>query len=63
MTTEIIASFKNEEDQVISYVTIGKNGFHVSMKDIDSGEYLPYVSIIPNKDQAIEKAKKIVNFK
>lgn len=57
--TELIAKFENTDYGIESYVTVGANGFHVSLKDLDADEFVPVVTIYKNKNVAIKKAKEI----
>ena len=55
----VIQKFENKEYGIESYVTLGTNGFHVSIKDMDAGEFLPMVNIYKDEKVAISKAKDI----
>ena len=55
---EILHTFTGEDLQ--SFVTQGRHGFHVSYKQIESGEFLTSVYIYKTIEKAIEKAKEIV---
>jgi len=55
-----VATFKNEEHNMQSFVTIGAFGFHVSLQDLDSGEFVATVRIFKEEQNAIEHAKKLV---
>lgn len=58
--TEILHSFHNADTNMTSYVTAGKFGFHVSVRDLDSGEYLPIVTGYQTLERAVVEAQKIV---
>lgn len=58
--TEIIEQFTNKEDGIVSFITIGHLGFHVSLEDLDSCEFFDSVKCFVEKDEAIADAKKIV---
>lgn len=57
---EILATFKNEDDGMTSFVTKGEKGFHVSLKDEDSGMFVPIVTIYNTQELAVAKAKELV---
>jgi hypothetical protein len=59
--TAIVETFKNIEDGVESYVTSGYFGFHVSLKDTDSGEFLGICLCYKDKHKALSKAQEIVS--
>ena len=61
MNTQIIEKFTNEEDGVETQVTKGANGYHVSLMDLDAGEFVGINIICPTLDMAVTKAKEIVN--
>lgn len=54
--------FSNKIDGVEAHVTKHEKGYAVTLKDSDSGEYIPSISVCPTLGQAIVKAKKIVNY-
>jgi len=55
-------TFTNLEDQVETYVTEATDGgFRVSMKDLDSGEFLPITYGLKTEAKAIEKAQYLIN--
>lgn len=57
--TEIINTFKNEEDGIEVYVTVGNMGFHVSIKDTDGDEFVGIVLGFKDKAKALKKAEGI----
>ena len=57
---EIIITFKSDEYNITSFVTIGAYGYHVSIRDDDCGEFFPAVKVFKDKEQAIALAQKIV---
>lgn len=59
MNTQV-ATFKNEEFNMQSFVTIGSYGFHVSLKDLDSDEFVSTVKCFKDQEKAIEHAQKLV---
>lgn len=59
-TGTTIAQFTNNEDAVTSFVTKGNKGFHVSLRDDDSGSYVGIVVIFQELEKAIAKAKTIL---
>jgi hypothetical protein len=54
----IIATFENAEYGIKSYVTKGAKGFHVSVQDTDTTEFLDLVTIYPTEERAIAAAQK-----
>lgn len=58
--TEILATFTNTVDGIQSFVTTGAFGFHVSLKDIDSGEFVGSYICYESLEVATAKAKEIV---
>lgn len=56
----VIATFTNIEDAMTAFVTEGEKGFHVSLRDDDSMEFAPFVTIFPTAEMAIEKAKSVL---
>jgi hypothetical protein len=58
--TEILHSFHNADTNMTSYVTKGCFGFHVSLQDMDSGEFVPACICYPEIDRAIAEAQKAV---
>ena len=59
--TTYIATFENVEDDIKVYVTVGNMGFHVSIQDTDSGEFVPIVKGYKDKATALQKAAAIAN--
>jgi len=57
---EILNTFANVEAGIESYVTYHDRGFAVSLKDVDSGEFMDIVNIYPKIEDAVAYAKKIV---
>lgn len=55
----VIATFKNEEDNIEVGVAKITSGYSVTLKDLDSGEVLPFATIYPDEGTAIQKAKEI----
>jgi len=55
-----IATFKNEQTNMQSFVTLGKFGFHVSLQDLDSGEFVPMALCYKDESKAIKKAQEVV---
>lgn len=43
----IVKSYTNEDDEMQSLVVAGLKGYHVCMRDLDSGEFLPQTRIFP----------------
>lgn len=43
----IIETFRNEDEGTEAFVTLSADGYHVALKDLDSGEFLPHVRIFP----------------
>jgi len=60
MKTEI-ASFTNASELTTSVIVEFESKYHVSLRDDESGEYLPFVKIFPIANDAIAYAKKIAN--
>jgi hypothetical protein len=56
-----IATYENTETGMKTYVTAGAKGFHVSMQDLDSGEFISAVTIYKNAADAIAKAKEVLS--
>lgn len=59
--TEFIATFENPDTGMKTYVTVGRNGYHVSMQDTDSGEFVPTVMIYTDREKAIAEARKVLS--
>lgn len=61
-----IATFRNDEDQMESYVvtsTRPSGGYNVTLRDLDSGEMIPWAQVgIQSLEDAIARAKEIVRF-
>jgi hypothetical protein len=58
----VIATFKNEVEGMTSFVTYGEKGYyHVSLKDDNSGMFLPIALIYPTEELAKRKAKEIIS--
>jgi hypothetical protein len=55
-----VATFKNEQYQMQSFVTTGSYGFHVSLQDLDSGEFVGLVTCFKEEEKAVNHAKKLV---
>ncbi len=62
MTAKLLHTFTNEEEGVESYVyENGKGGFNVTMKDLDSGNFLPWAMVnISDLSSAVKSAKHVV---
>ena len=58
--SRLISSYKNDEDGLESFVTAGRFGFHVSLKDTDADQFVGTVVCYQNQDQAITTAQQIV---
>jgi hypothetical protein len=58
---EMIKSFSNTEYGLESAIYKIDKGFSVSMKDVDSGEILPTITIFKTIEDAELYAKKIIN--
>lgn len=56
----ILNTFHNEETNMSSFVVKNKKGFAVSLKDNDSGLFLPTVMIYANYDLGVIKAQKAI---
>ena len=59
--------FENRADGVAAYVTLSARGYHVALKDLDAGKFLPHVRIFPStmtdaRDHVIALAKEWSNF-
>lgn len=54
----VLHTFTNEEDGVAVFVARVPQGYSVSLKDTDSGEFLPTIPIYPDQDTAIREARK-----
>lgn len=55
-----VETFVNEEDQMQSFVWDNGNGtFNVTLKDLDSGEFVPVVKQFPDLQRAIQYAKTV----
>jgi hypothetical protein len=54
----VVATYENEEDGTRVHVAQVPKGFSVSMQDVESGEYIPQVSIYPTREQADAAARK-----
>jgi hypothetical protein len=55
----ILNEYYNQEENFISYVVQNNYGFGVSIKDLDSDEYIGQFKIFNNLIKAQEYAKKI----
>lgn len=55
-----LSTFTNKDTNMKSFVTIGSFGFHVSLQDLDSGEFVTTVKCFNNEEKAVEHAKKLV---
>lgn len=63
MTTEILAEFHNTEDAMTAFVTTHPlhGQFGVSLRDDDSGSFVPVGFRFPTLEAAIAKARFILN--
>jgi hypothetical protein len=61
--TIVIATFKDVEDNMEARVAKVKGGYSVTLKDLDSGEVVPFGTIYPDEETAIQKAKEIAKVK
>lgn len=61
--TQFFAVFQEDNTGLRAQITRGPRGYHVSIKDLDDGRYLPQVRIfkLTQLDDAIEYAKKVVD--
>lgn len=59
MTTNVIATFHDDESNLDVQVVKIDTGYSVSILDIDSGEILPSILIFNDEVHAVEKAKRI----
>lgn len=60
MTATIIREFINADtDMKAMVVANAKAGFNVVVQDMDSGEYVPFVTTYPTLERAITEAAKI----
>ena len=57
----VLHTFENKEEGLTAFVNEHVKGFSVTMKDEDSGEWVPFATIYPNVDAAIASAKKAVS--
>lgn len=57
--TNIIETFKNDEDGVEVFVSTGNMGFHVSIKDLDGDDFVGVVLGFKDKAVALKKAENI----
>ncbi len=55
----MIKTFENEETGMAACMNNHEDGFSVTLKDLDSGEFVPTVKIFPELETAIEYAKGI----
>lgn len=58
--TTILHQFRSQADGITAFVTSGANGFHVSLRDDDCGEFVGATNIYPELDWAVSEARKIV---
>ena len=65
MQTKPLHTFTNEDEGVESYVyENGKGGFNVTVKDLDSGNFLPWASVnIPDLASAVHSARHLAALK
>jgi hypothetical protein len=61
--TIVIATFKDVEDNMEARVAKIKGGYSVTLKDLDSGEVVPFGTIYPDEQTAIAKAKEAAHIK
>ncbi len=61
MGSEIIKVLENEEDGISVIISKGWKGYHVKLKDNDSGLFLPTVMIYDDEETAYKNAVMIVN--
>lgn len=59
MTSSILHNFTNTADGMTALVNKHSAGFSVTLRDDDSGEFVPCAIIYSTEAAAIEKAKKI----
>lgn len=59
MSTEIIATFTNQDDGVEAIVAKIATGYSVVIRDTDADEILPLVNIYPTEAQAIAAAQRV----
>jgi hypothetical protein len=58
--TEVLHTFKDEENGIQVDVAKVSQGYSVSMKDVDAGETVPTVKIYKTEAQAVDAAQKLV---
>lgn len=65
MNQKPVATFTNTDEGMESYVFLNeKSGYNVTLKDLDSGMFVPMGFCgIKDLNQAIAKAKKVANVK
>lgn len=59
--SEVIKEIINVELGISALVVKGHFGFHLVIKDIDSGEHLPTVMVYNDVERAINNAIKVAN--
>ncbi|HET8550901.1 MAG TPA: hypothetical protein VFM97_00305 [Gammaproteobacteria bacterium] len=58
MANQPIAIYTNVEDGLQTQVTTGRYGYHVSLLDLDSAEYLGLIQCFPEFEAADAMAQK-----
>lgn len=56
----ILHQYTNESTGMTAFVVVGAKGYHVSLRDDDSGEFLPTVTCFPELERAVAKAKEVL---
>ena len=60
MSTKVLHEVTNSETNMRAYVTLGRFGYHVSVQDLDSGNFLPSAKAYPEIQWAKREAEKAV---
>lgn len=62
MTKKPLHTFTNEAEGMESYVwSADRGGYNVTMRDLDSGEFIPQAYHTADEDKAVDIAKRWAN--